>query len=343
MIRLMLLVPMAATLLACGLVARSDDPAAGVVETPAAPTEEPAAQLYELPPAATGVLPPPSVASETLIPLYAGDSLIEEKIIENPVVVRATLTSFSSDTIVYDNKYHVMLQFNLNVSEYLKGTGPSSIVALWVDGRPYDTIDKANDAKAIVLMERDAQWDDREAIIFLFDGLGGLRDYLKTEVATNDDTIREHNSVAASPSSSLPSSHTSQANLDTSRASPMFVRPPSDAPDSVSVLTRRASPLRSAGYAADSRIWRPSRGQWGCHIPYPDTDAEDSALLDEVSQPLLTPVSPPTAWHRGRSLPPPLCSVGHHLHLREYCAWFPASLGRSDCDRLHPPQTGFAH
>ena len=176
--------------------------------------------------------------------------------------------------------------------------------------------------------------------------LGGeavLRDYLKTEVATNDDTIREHSSVAASPSSSLPSSHTSQANLDTSRASPMFVRPPSDAPDSVSVLTRRASPLRSAGYAADSRIWRPSRGQWGCHIPYPDTDAEDSALLDEVTQPLLTPVSPPTAWHRGRSLPLPLCSVGHHLHLREYCAWFPASLGRSDCDRLHPPQTGFAH
>ena len=170
-----------------------------------------------------------------------------------------------------------------------------------------------------------------------------LRDYLKTEVATNDDTIREHSSVAASPSSSLPSSHTSPANLDTSRASPMFVRPPSDAPDSVSVLTRRASPLLSAGYAADSRIWRPSRGQWGCHIPYPDTDAEDSALLDEVAQPPLTPVSPPTAWHRGRSLPPPLCSVGHHLHLREYCAWFPASLGRSDCDRLHPPQTGFAH
>ena len=170
-----------------------------------------------------------------------------------------------------------------------------------------------------------------------------LRDYLKTEVATNDDTIREHSSVAASPSSSLPSSHTSPANLDTSRASPMFVRPPSDAPDSVSVLTRRASPLRSDGYAADSRIWRPSRGQWGCHIPYPDTDAEDSALLDEVAQPPLTPVSPPTAWHRERSLPPPLCSVGHHLHLREYCAWFPASLGQSDCDRLHPPQTGFAH
>ena len=169
-------------------------------------------------------------------------------------------------------------------------------------------------------------------------GVLPLRDYLKTEVATSDDSIREHSSVAASPSSSLPSSHTSQANLDTLRASPMFVRPPSDAPDSVSVLTRRASPLRSAGCAADSRIWRPSRGQWDCHIPYPDTDAEDSALLDEVAQPPLTPVSPPTAWHRGRSLPPPLCSASHHLHLREYCAWFPASLGPSDCDRFIPPK-----
>ena len=31
------------------------------------------------------------------------------------------------------------LEFSLDVSEYLKGTGPSSIVAVWVDGRSYDT------------------------------------------------------------------------------------------------------------------------------------------------------------------------------------------------------------
>ena len=170
-----------------------------------------------------------------------------------------------------------------------------------------------------------------------------LRDYLKTEVATNDDTIREHSSVAASPSSSLPSSHTSQANLDTSRASPMFVRPPSDAPDSVSVLTRRASPLRSAGYAADSRIWRPSRGQWGCHIPYPDTDAEDSALLDEVAQPTTDSsvasnslaswtFAPATTMLSG----PPFAST----RILRLVPGFPRSVGLRP---IASPQTGFAH
>ena len=62
--------------------------------------------------------------------------MIEEKIIENSVVVRATMTSFSSEVIVEaDGKYAVVLKFNLDVSEYLKGTGPSSIVAVWVDGQ----------------------------------------------------------------------------------------------------------------------------------------------------------------------------------------------------------------
>ena len=170
-----------------------------------------------------------------------------------------------------------------------------------------------------------------------------LRDYLKTEVATNDDTIREHSPVAASPSSSLTSSRTSPAALDTSRASPMFVRPPTDALDSVSALMRRASPLRYVGYAADIRTMPPFRVRWGCHIPYPDTDAEDSALLGADARPPLTPVSPSAAWYRGHSLPPPLCPEVLHSPLRGYCAWFQASLGRSDCDRLHPPQTGFAH
>ena len=125
-----------------------------------------------------------------------------------------------------------------------------------------------------------------------------LRDYLKIEVATNDDTIREHSPVAASPSSSLTSSRTSPAALDTSRASPMFVRPPTDAPDSVSALMRRTSPLRYVGYAADIRTMPPFRVRWGCHIPYPDTDAEDSALLGADAGPPRTPVSPSAAWYR---------------------------------------------
>ena len=176
--RAIILIPLAAVLLACGLVARSDDPAAEVVETPVAPTEKPApteepvVQLHldqPLPPP-TGEAPPPSVTGALALPLYAGDSLIEEKIIEYPVIVRATMTSFSSDTLLYpDDTFRPVLQFNLNVSEYLKGTGPSGIVAVWFHGRSYDTRDEADNMRAVILAERDNQWDDREAIFFLFD------------------------------------------------------------------------------------------------------------------------------------------------------------------------------
>ena len=85
------------------------------------------------------------------------------------------MTSLSSEVVVdADSKYRAVLKFRLEASEYLKGTGPSSIVAVWVDGRSYDTNDEADDAKAVILTERDDQWDDREAIIFLFDGASGF-------------------------------------------------------------------------------------------------------------------------------------------------------------------------
>ena len=131
---------------------------------------------------------PPSVAmiSAPQSP-YVGDSLIEEKIIESPVIVRATMTSFLSEVITEaDGRYSVALEFNLDVSEYLKGTGPSSIVAVWVDGSSYDTNDEATDAKAIILAERDGQWDDREAIIFLYGVGSGLGASLDTKLQLAD-------------------------------------------------------------------------------------------------------------------------------------------------------------
>ena len=115
MLRLLILIPVAAVLFACGLIARNDAPATQVVETPVAPTEEPAVQLDVLLPPPTGQKPPP-VASALVLPPYAGDSLIEEKIIEYPVIVKATMTSFSSDTFLYpDDTFRPVLQFNLNV------------------------------------------------------------------------------------------------------------------------------------------------------------------------------------------------------------------------------------
>ena len=85
-----------------------------------------------------------------------------------------------------DGRYSVVLKFSLDVSEYLKGIGPSSIVAVWVDGRSYDTRDEANDAKDDIFAERDNQWDDREAIIFLLDGFSGFGTLLDGQLQLAD-------------------------------------------------------------------------------------------------------------------------------------------------------------
>ena len=123
------------------------------------------------------------VAGDIPDPPYAGDSLIETKIIKHDVVVRATMTSYSSEVVVNPEArfgdYEVSLRFNLAVSEYLKGTGPSNIVALWFHGDSYETRAEAEVSLRARLRERDAQWDDREAVFFLYSepsGFGPLRD-----------------------------------------------------------------------------------------------------------------------------------------------------------------------
>ena len=119
--------------------------------------------------------------------------MIEEKIIENNVIIKATMTAFSSETAVVtdiysgaDNMHSAVLKFSLDVSEYLKGTGPSSIVAVWVDGRSYDTNSEANAARTVILAERDDQWDDREAIFFLYDNAGGFGTQLDGQLQLAD-------------------------------------------------------------------------------------------------------------------------------------------------------------
>ncbi len=199
-IALLLLIPLVAVLLACGEATRTDNPATSVAEPPNAsaegqteqgkgPSEQaehPTPQFGEPAPAPppTGG-PPPSVA----LPLspYVGDSLIEEKVIESPVIVKATMSSLSSEVVVEANgKYAAVLKFSLDVSEYLKGSGPSSIVAVWVDGRSYHTNSEANAARTVILAERDDQWDDREAIFFLFDNAGGFGTQLDEQLQLAD-------------------------------------------------------------------------------------------------------------------------------------------------------------
>ena len=97
------------------------------------------------------------------------------------------MTSLASEIIIEaDGKYAVVLSFNLDVSEYLKGTGPSSIVAVWVDGRSYDSRADADAAKAEILVRRDDQWDEREAVIFLYGFLSGFGASLDARLQLSD-------------------------------------------------------------------------------------------------------------------------------------------------------------
>ncbi len=119
--------------------------------------------------------PPPAGSSRmsTISPPplpYAGDSLIEEKIIDSDAIVRATMTGMDSGVYLNEgNEYEGRMYFSLDVSEYLKGTGPSVIVAEWIDGPSFESADEARDHMDYVLSDRDSRWDDREAIIFLYE------------------------------------------------------------------------------------------------------------------------------------------------------------------------------
>ena len=167
-----LLIPLVVVLLSCDLFIQSeaDDPA---------------------PPPPTVALVAPPISPD------AGDATIEEKIIENNVIVKATMTSFSSEVVVVtdvyhggtDNRHSPVFRFNLSVSEYLKGTGPSNIVAVWVDGHSYETSGEANEALDISLGRRDSQWDDREAIIFLYSGASGFGTALDAQLQRSDHFI----------------------------------------------------------------------------------------------------------------------------------------------------------
>ena len=152
-----------------------------VAETPAAletPTATVASPMETKTPIGTEV---PSVATKTPIgtaaplsvppPPYDGPKSLEERIFESSVIARVRLDSVSSSaesgTTRFGTKYIAVPEFNLSVEEYLKGSGADDIVAVWNSVPVFDTLQEAEDALPAIAAARDAQWDDREAIVFL--------------------------------------------------------------------------------------------------------------------------------------------------------------------------------
>ncbi len=134
--------------------------------------------------AAPAETPVPPEQTQTILPPepQRGEFSLEERILNANSIVRATMTSFSSEVVSDpEGRYRAVLKFSFSVNEYLKGSGPTNVVAVAVDGQSYDTRAEAEARKTVILKERDDQWDDREAIIFLFSvttGFGSTLDAL---------------------------------------------------------------------------------------------------------------------------------------------------------------------
>ena len=130
---------------------------------------------------------------QPMYPLH-GDSSVEEKILGSGVIVRATMTSLSSEVITKaDGRFSAVIKFNLSIVEYLKGTGLPGIVAVWMDGYSFGTHAEAEARRVDMLAERDDQWDDREAVIFLYGDidleLSGLGDSLDSDLQRSDHLL----------------------------------------------------------------------------------------------------------------------------------------------------------
>ena len=157
-------------LLSCGLSGGGQQALEGDGVEPLLETKTPSGGVA--PPTATitptgTVTPPLSVPP----PPYDGPKSLEERIFESSVIARVRLDSVSSSaesgTTRFGTKYIAVLEFNLSVEEYLKGSGDNDVVAVWNAGQIFDTRQEAEDALPAIAAARDAQWDDQEAVVFL--------------------------------------------------------------------------------------------------------------------------------------------------------------------------------
>ena len=99
---------------------------------------------------------------------HRGVQRMETSILESDLIVRLRLNSV--ETSVWDHAdgtFFVYQKFDATVLEHLKGTSPFSIDVLRFDNLPYTQRSRAEQRTDGFHAERDAQWDDREAVVFL--------------------------------------------------------------------------------------------------------------------------------------------------------------------------------
>ena len=179
---------MTVMLLGCGLLSGGENPPDSERVTPSAMSEDPQSGEGKSPdsecvaPTAvseglqSGGTPQPALSEDSqslgiLPPFYFGASSLEERILSSPVIARvrldSTTSTVESGTTYLGIKCIAILEFNFSVVEYLKGSGPTDIVAIWGAGQIFDTQQEAQGAMPAIVAARDTRWDDREALVFL--------------------------------------------------------------------------------------------------------------------------------------------------------------------------------
>ena len=113
-------------------------------------------------------------------PSYGPDTL-EERILRSSAIVRARLLSATPATERRTDPaptHHVaVVELRFKVLEYLRGGGAGELVALVThSGIFYDSSGKALEGARAIRDNRDTQWDNREAILFLIDDVPHLAD-----------------------------------------------------------------------------------------------------------------------------------------------------------------------
>ena len=191
-----LLVAVVGVALACGRVMEGDPiPQAQEVRAPEVETPDEAAKQYEAPPVTPATPEPakveeaeptqpdePALVTTTFpplgmhfsVPIYYGPATMERRIADADIIAIVSLASSTTavETLTYEgqNGYVGALKFTFTVEELIKspaGSSPTQIVAMVGSLQAYAERSDAQAKAEKMASERDTQWDDRQAIVFL--------------------------------------------------------------------------------------------------------------------------------------------------------------------------------
>ncbi len=154
---------------------------------------------------AARTVPPAEVGQLGSMLFYLGPASLEERVAGADVIARVRLRSVSSgaelEYNIYDDgvlRHVAVLKHRFEVLEYLKGSGGGELVAVVHELVDHETAERAAEAAAVLLAERDMRWDRREAIIFLWYGLRQRDRYLLGTVLNAEyygDYFKDHYTI----------------------------------------------------------------------------------------------------------------------------------------------------